>query len=94
MGKWTEEVFRVREVIPAEPKTFYKIEAWDREPIEGSFYDEELQAVDKDIQRDYWKVERVVKERGAGRRKEYFVKWLGYPDSMNSWVKAGDIKRL
>ena len=30
------------------------------------------------------------------KRKEHFVKWLGYPEKFNSWVRAenvNDVKR-
>lgn len=94
MGKWTEEVFRVKEVVLSWPKTTYRVEAWDGEPIEGTFYEEELQKVHKDVASGYWKVERVVRVRTRGRQKEYLVKWLGYPDTMNSWVKEKDMKRV
>jgi hypothetical protein len=95
MGKWTEEVFRVRQVIMAWPRIVYKVEDWNGEPIEGSFYEEELQLVEKDTAHEYWKVEKILKTRKVGRsQKQYLVKWLGYPDSMNSWVQARDIKGL
>jgi hypothetical protein len=28
------------------------------------------------------------------KRKEYYVKWLGYPDKFNSWVPAESVKYL
>ena len=27
------------------------------------------------------------------KRKEYFVKWMGYPDKFNSWVPAESVKK-
>ena len=47
----------------------------------------------KDL-RGYWKVEKIVKTKGVGRNKMHLVKWEGYPDSENSWVKDKDIKTL
>jgi hypothetical protein len=32
-----------------------------------------------------WEVEKIIQRRGNGRRDEYLVKWLGYPDSENTW---------
>ena len=38
-----------------------------------------------------WEVEKLVRKRKRGRRVEYFVKWLGYPESANEWVPMRDI---
>ena len=40
---------------------------------------------------DLWKVENVLKTKGKGRNKQYFVKWLHWPSKFNSWVKATDV---
>ena len=34
-----------------------------------------------------WEVEKVLDERTKGRakRKQYLVKWVGWPDSHNTW---------
>jgi transposase InsO family protein len=34
---------------------------------------------------DEWEVEKIITHRGKGQRAEYLVKWLGYPDSENTW---------
>lgn len=92
MGNWTEEIFYVRDITYAKPYIVYKLEDWSHEPVEGSFYETELQAVDKDV-KGYWKVEKILetKQLKNGTRK-YLVKWEGYPTSMNSWVPEKDIK--
>ena len=33
-----------------------------------------------------WAVERLIKKRRTGSKTQYLVKWLGYPESDNSWV--------
>lgn len=38
-----------------------------------------------------FKVERLVAKGRIGRRVWYKVKWKGYPESDNSWVKKKDI---
>jgi hypothetical protein len=47
-----------------------------------------LQKVSENLHR----VEKVLKTRVRGGKKEYFVKWLNYPSTYNSWVT--DIKNL
>ena len=41
---WTEEVFVVHCVIPG-PVPTYKIHEWDDTPVQGTFYEEDLQKV-------------------------------------------------
>jgi hypothetical protein len=35
-----------------------------------------------------FEVEEITGERTVRRKKQYLVKWLGYPVSDNSWVDA------
>jgi hypothetical protein len=44
-----------------------------------------------DPEDNQWEVERPIEKRQIGRRVEYLVKWLGYPDNDNSWEKKKDI---
>jgi transposase InsO family protein len=43
---------------------------------------------------EHWEIETVLAERTHRRRKEYLIKWKGYPDSDNSWEPASDIEHL
>lgn len=43
-GRWTKEIFRIKEVKQTQPAT-YLLEDLDKEPVLGSFYREELQHV-------------------------------------------------
>ena len=61
------------------------------EDIDGHFYEEELQAVTKDIQSVY-KIEQVLKTRKRQGVKELFIKWLGWPKKFNIWIKESDIQ--
>jgi hypothetical protein len=54
------------------------------EILEGTFYAEELQKVIKTD--DVYKIEPILKKRKKGRRVQYLVKWLRYPESFNSWI--------
>ena len=61
--------------------------------IQGTFYQPELQKVDVQNE-DLWKVEEILKTRGKGRKKQYYVKWLHWPKKFNSWLNASDVKNL
>lgn len=41
--------------------------------------------------RPLFDVERVLATQGRGRNKKYFVKFLGYGDDENQWVRATDL---
>lgn len=95
LGNWTEEIFRIRDIKrQAEPRVVYKIEDLAGESVEGSFYEEELQSVHKDLE-GFWKIESVLKTQVLkSGKKQHFVKWLGYPNSMNSWVNESSMMAL
>jgi hypothetical protein len=44
-----------------------------------------------DPEDNQWRVEKSVEKRRIGRAIQYLVKWLGYPDSENSWERKKDI---
>ena len=85
---WTEEVFIVTEIIPRIPAV-YRIKDLNNETVEGVFYESELQKVIKED--DVYKVDQILKKRKRNGGTEFFVSWLGYPDSFNSWIKQSDI---
>ena len=69
------------------PET-YEVEDYAGERVKGSFYRQELQRVKKP---STYRVEEVLQTRKVGGRKPYYVKWLGYPESFNSWVNEEDM---
>lgn len=64
------------------------------EDIDGLFYEEELSRVRKDLNDDYFEVGKILKSRRKGRLKECFISWKGYPEKLNSWVKATNLKHI
>jgi hypothetical protein len=90
LGSWSEEIFTVTDRYPTVPVT-YGIKDAAGEPVKGKMYELELQAVDKPAD-DFYLVERVLRTRRRGGKVEHLVKWLGYPESMNSWVE--DVRRV
>ena len=85
---WSEEIFTVSKRHARDPPV-YSLEDSQKETLTGTFYEFELQKVTPP---EYFVIEEIVKERGKGDKKEYYVKWKGYPASANSWVKASDFK--
>ena len=75
LPQWTEEVFKVQRVIPG-PVLSYKVEEFDGTPVQGTFYDQDLQKVMVDPDQ-LWRVEKVLKRR----RGQVLVHWKGWPAS-------------
>jgi len=62
------------------PPTLYKVEDLLGDQVDGSFYEEQLQASPYDPRaNDYWVVEKIIKTRIRNNKKEYFVKFQHYP---------------
>ena len=91
LPRWTEEVFTVDRVISRRPFV-YAVKDWDGEPVEGTFYGEELQKIGEKDDDAFYKIEKVLKKRMRSGKPEYLVKWFGYPEKFNSWVR--DVVKL
>ena len=68
----------------------YRLVDFQGDAVKGVFYREEIQKVSKDGDRVY-RIEKVLKTKGKGARKQYLVKWLGWPVKFNSWVGASSL---
>ena len=88
MPNWSREHFFVRNNLK-HPQTVYKLEDASGEPIEGYFYNKEVQA----IPRVTLQVDRIVRRRKRSGRNEVLVKWLGWPEKFNKWIPSADLKR-
>ena len=84
---WSEEVFRIVAVDKKSHPPMYTIEDLSNNIIEGKFYHQELQDIGPKPPQIY-RIEKIIKSRGKGDAKEYYVKWHGYDNSHNSWVPA------
>lgn len=90
LPNWTEEIFEVYKCFAKNPPTFV-LRDLKGNVVKGRFYAHELQKVLKKSG-DFWRVEKILRSRGKGANKEYFVKWKGYSDDYNSWIKSRWIK--
>ena len=84
LPQWSEEIFIISKTQNTHPQTF-RLKDWSGEDLKGSFYSQELQKIEKTD--DIYRIEKVLKEE----KNRIFVKWLGYPDSFNSWVVKKDL---
>ena len=91
LPNWTEELFTIADVNRKYKPITYKLKDANNEVIEGSFYHYEIQPVTAP---EEYLVEKVIRRERRGREMWCFVKWYGYPATMNSWVRQRDVRRL
>ena len=85
---WTEEVFIVDKVKPG-PVPTYKITEWDGSPLEGTFYNQDLQKVQVSDD-SLFRIEKVIRRRG----NKMLVRWKGWPQKYDSWIDKTSTRRL
>ena len=82
---WSDKIYTVTEVLNTLPPT-YKIKD-DREEIEGTFYEQELQKTRENT----FRIEKVLRWKKQDGKRIARVKWKGYDSSYNSWVPETSI---
>ena len=61
-----------------------------KESIAGCYYPEEIQTIDNSANPSY-EIDKKLKERTLSNgKREYFVRWKGWPDKLNSWIAEED----
>ena len=84
LPSWSEEVFIVPDRRMQRQPVCY-IADLNGEDLSGAFYEPKLQHVEEPSEYHVERVSRSLTTRGGG--KEYFVKWKGWDNSFNLWVK-------
>ncbi|KAL7290628.1 hypothetical protein TKK_0015390 [Trichogramma kaykai] len=75
-SNFTEEIFQIKRVSLRQEIYTYVLEDLNGEEIDGFFCSDELAPVsDKRLTDDRFKIEKVIRKRGKGARKEAYVKW-------------------
>ena len=85
LPNWSEEVFEIFKSFHKTPPTFL-LRDLKGNVLKGRFYVHELQKISK-TSGDFWRIEKILRARGKGANREYFVKWKGFDNSFNSWIK-------
>ena len=88
LPSWTQEIFTVTKIIPIVPPV-YRLRDYADDEIEGVFYAEELQKVQKSD--DIYKIEKILAEKNENDDVKVLVKWLGYDKKFNAWVPKSEL---
>jgi len=85
LQNWTNEIFTIKRVKKTDPPT-YVLKDFNKEEVKGSFYEQEIRPTKVP---DLFLVEKVVRtRRDKDGELEYFVKWKGYDEKHNEWIKS------
>ncbi len=85
---WSDQVFTIEKVIKGDNQPVFVLKDYTGKVIQQKFYPQDLQKITENL----YRIEKIIKTRTRNNKKEYFVKWLNYPDTYNSWVE--DIESL
>jgi transposase InsO family protein len=91
--KWSREIFSVDKVYDLYKPFMYRLNDSNNERIEGRFYEQQLEPVLVSKSTEY-DIERIVAKRVRKGKTEYLLKYLGYPESANTWEPAENIKQI
>ena len=91
MEDFTREHFTITKVLTNLPVPRYKLKDYNNDDIVGSFFEDE---VIKFNPNEFYESEILKKRKTKKRGLEYLIHYIGYPSSMDQWVKAKDIKKF
>jgi transposase InsO family protein len=86
---WSDEVFVIVGIDTKHLPTMYILQDLHGETIRGKFYKQELQIIAHKPR--VYRVEKILKTKGKGATKQYYVKWHGIGSSENSWISASNM---
>ncbi|XP_062580016.1 uncharacterized protein LOC134242027 [Saccostrea cucullata] len=93
LPNWTTEIFTIAQRVPGRYPYVYRVQDYNQEELEGTFYEKELQQIIK--KDDVYEVEEILgyKKRRVGKKiiQEVKVRWKGYPPSFDSWIPQTDL---
>lgn len=92
LPNWSREEFFVDKINKKFLPTMVTLKDYHGEKIEGNFYKDEIQRIQRDD--DVYDVEKIIQQKRKNGELWYLVKWLGYDDTFNSWVRQADIANV
>ena len=91
LPNWSREEFFVDRINDKFIPSMVTLKDYKGEEIEGNFYSDEIQKIRRDRDDDNYEVEKVLQQKRQNGEVWYLVKWLGYPNDFNSWVRKRDV---
>lgn len=91
--RFSEEVFRIKQRFIRDRIPVYLLADLKDRVIQGLFYGSELQRVSQSAS-TLFKIDRILKYRGKGRRREALVRFLGYGPDFDEWMPVTSIQSI
>ena len=91
LPNWSREEFTVDNINTKFLPSMVRLKDYHGEYIEGGFYGDEIQKIKRDADDDVYDIEKVIRQKRKDGQIWYLVKWLGYDDSFNSWIRKNDV---
>ena len=89
--QYSEEVFWIKSRFHRQNYALYTLKDCQNEEIIGAFYQAELQRIYKPGD-TLWKIDRIVRQRRRGGKREYLVHWQNFPETCNSWIPEENLQ--
>ena len=89
--KWTGELFKVSERFIEQNIPIYKVVDFLNEQVDGRFYSQEMLKVTNKGENTLWIIEKIIKRRTRGGKRQYLVKFQDWPSKSNSWIDANSV---
>lgn len=89
--RWSRELFVVNKRFMRETIPQYQLKDYSGEIVSGTFYQNQLI---KAYEQETYLVEKVIRSKGKGNKKEYLVRWKGWAPKFDSWISEQDLKSL
>lgn len=87
---FTDQVYTVSHAIQGTKTPVYSLRDEKGQAIKGNFYGNELQKISNP---HTYRI-NILDEKGRGRNKRYFVRYINFPESSNEWISASSVSNL
>ena len=91
LPNWSREEFFVKNINDKFLPSMATLKDHKGEEIEGNFYQEEIQKINRDPDDDVYEMEKIIRQKRKDGEIWYLVKWLGYDNDFNSWIRKRDV---
>lgn len=88
---WSEEIFRVSG-ITGYPIQVYKLEDLNGQPVRGTFYTQELEAIEYKPPTRFI-IEKILRKRRLRGITELLIKWKDYPIRLATWITEDQLRQ-
>ena len=91
LPNWSEEHFVIEKPVRGPKRRIYKLRDYENEEVLGSWYEDELQPIEK----NRYLIEKVLRRRKSSKgQTELLIKWKGWPSKFNSWIPESSLESI